>query len=526
MPALILYSEYSRQDVHDIFSPDTRFTQSAGTWGLQGIVEIPNKPGNFIFFVTFGQHQADHTFDEWITEEGVISWQSQPKQSLEDRKIQQFIHHDDKKNSIHLFLRTQRTANYSYLGKLIYKAHDPAREKPVYMYWQLMDWPIPAEALERINIQLQSANIFRQVMEPGAESGNGNNSIIWHGKTWQANRPALISQVRDWIVRGLPEEAIRFRDWYVDIDGQHISPKWLFHLITGAGYNEFDAPTARQKLSICGLVAVRVRKDDESDAADQEEVGSMNSDRLKPAERQIVFEKISQELSKESPDIFRLARFRFPDRENWFEIHFPNLRGYYSLRLARRFDEFAYFLPGDIQAAEALAQQIAPQLKMLSEQMEYPVTVEPSYWQSWNRFGFEMPNGLVIDRDGQESIEIAYARKLGCFIKATYFQLVALLSRRASVQSVEKSGPIKGSQPQIQILSTRLDSIRQVLSGSATIPSDEMLCEWVHFCYDFELYREGQLLFELVSSEQVNPWYYERTKKLARLCSMRIIAKD
>lgn len=526
MPALILYSEYSRQDVHDIFSPDTRFTQSSGSWGLHGIVNIPSKPGDFVFFVTFGQHQAGHTFDEWITEEGILSWQSQPRQSFEDRRIQQLIHHDEKKNSIHLFLRTQRTANYTYLGKLRYLAHDPAREKPVYMYWQLVDWPMPPEVLSRINIQLQPANIFRKVMEPAAETGNGNTTLIWRGMTWQVDRQALISQVRDWIVRGLPKEAIRYKDWYVDVDGQHISPKWLFHLITGAGYNEFDAPTARVKLSKCGLVAIRVRETEESDAADRKEGSPVNSNRLKPAERQVLFKKISRELSKEFPDTFRLVRFRFPDRENWFEIHFPNLKGYYSLRLARQFDEFAYFFPGNTQAAELLAQQLTPHLMALSEQMEYPVTIVPSYWQTWNRFGFEMPHGLVVDRDEQDSIEITYARQLGRFVQATYNQLMALLTRRPSVRPAEKASYNKGNQPQIQILTARLDSIRQVLSGSVAIPSDEVLCEWVHFCYDFGLYKEGQQLFALVSPEQVNPWYYERTKKLARLCSMRTAVKD
>jgi hypothetical protein len=222
MPALTLYSEYSRQDVHDIFSPNTRFTQSSGTWGLHGIVEIPNKPGDFVFFVTFGQHQADHTFDEWITDEGVISWQSQPRQSFMDRKIQQLIHHDDKKNSIHLFLRTQRAANYTYLGKLRYLSHDPEREKPVYMYWQLIDWPITAEVIGRIHLQVKSANNFRQVMEPGSESEYGDTTLIWHSKTWQVNRQELISQVKDWLIRGLPKEAVRYKDWYINVDNQRI----------------------------------------------------------------------------------------------------------------------------------------------------------------------------------------------------------------------------------------------------------------------------------------------------------------
>jgi hypothetical protein len=525
MPPLMLYSEYSRLEVHDIFSPDTRFTQSRGPWGMQGIIEIPNKPGDFVFFVTYGQRQADHTFDEWITKEGVISWQSQPRQSFEDRKIQKLIHHNEKNNTIHLFLRTHRSGGYFYLGGLKYLSHNPTRENPVYMYWQLSDWPIPTVVLERINLQLQSTDLFRQVMETGPDYRNGNSTFKWHGKTWNANRQELISQVRNWIIRGLPEEAVRYRDWYINVDNQRISPKWLFHLITGAGYNEFDAPLARRILSKIELFGIRVRTGKESDQSNREEDRSIDSGRMKPAERQILFENISKELSKEFPDAFRLARFRFPNRENWFEIHLSNLKGYYSLRLAKQFDEFAYFFPGTIQAAEPIAQQLNPYLKALGEEMGYTVMFELGYWQGWSRFGFEIPYGSIQVPNNQE-LEITYARKLGRFILATNDRLVELLSRRAGVLAVKKSRHIKETASQIQILTTRMDSINQVLSGSITIPSDDVLCEWIHFCYDFELYKEGQLLFELVSSEQVNPWYYERTKKFARLCSVRTAAKE
>ena len=54
------------------------FTPQAGTWGLHGIVKIPDREGDFVFFVTFGQEQGDHAFDESITTEGEFSWQSQP----------------------------------------------------------------------------------------------------------------------------------------------------------------------------------------------------------------------------------------------------------------------------------------------------------------------------------------------------------------------------------------------------------------------------------------------------------------
>src|ERR1051325_10060346 len=73
---LIKYHQYSRKDVHEIFAPETPFIPQAGTWGLQGIIPIPNRPGDFVFFVTFGQRQGDHVFDEGITHNGVLTWQS------------------------------------------------------------------------------------------------------------------------------------------------------------------------------------------------------------------------------------------------------------------------------------------------------------------------------------------------------------------------------------------------------------------------------------------------------------------
>lgn len=529
MPELKLYSEYSRQDVHDIFSPETRFTPSSGTWGLQGIVEIPNKPGDFVFFVTFGQHQSGHTFDEWITEEGVISWQSQPSQSFQDRRIQQFIHHNEQINAIYLFLRTKRTSNYTYLGKLKYLAHDLVREKPVYMYWQLLDWPIPAEVLRQINLNLQPASLFQQgklqIREQIAEYDPENIDFVWQGVTWQVNRHVLISQVRDWIARGLPVEAVRFKDWYVEIDGQRISPKWLFHLITGAGYNEFDSHLAREKLARVGLKAIELRAQEGKDITARVNNAAVSLSRLRPDDRRIFFRNITEALANEFSETVATATYRFLGRENWFEIHFPKLKGFYSVRLARQFDEFAYFFPGHTKAAEILSHQLTPYITDFSEQMDCPVFVSPRFTKTWGRLGIELPPGFVKERDEQVKPEIAYARQLGRFIQVTIHTLMDLQAQQPS-NKPEKYNLKNEAQPQIQLMVTRLESIRQVLNGSMVTPSDEVLCDWVHFCYDFELYREGQMLFTFVTPDQVNPWYYERTRKLARLCLMRATIKE
>ena len=46
---LELYAEYDREAVHDIFDPESPYTKQAGTWGLQGPIELPNRPGTGYF---------------------------------------------------------------------------------------------------------------------------------------------------------------------------------------------------------------------------------------------------------------------------------------------------------------------------------------------------------------------------------------------------------------------------------------------------------------------------------------------
>ena len=155
MLTLIPYSDYSRPEVHDIFAPATDFTPKAGTWGLQGIVQIPGRDGDFVFFVTFGQKQASHTFDEGVTTDGVLTWQSQPKQRVSDKQTQMLINHNEDVNSIYFFLRTSSGKKYTYPGKLKYLAHDTDREQRVYFQWQILDWNISDAQLKDISLTLE-----------------------------------------------------------------------------------------------------------------------------------------------------------------------------------------------------------------------------------------------------------------------------------------------------------------------------------------------------------------------------------
>ncbi|SHK74242.1 DUF3427 domain-containing protein [Desulforamulus aeronauticus] len=148
------YSDYSRDEVHNIFSPHTTFIPQAGTWGLHGIVKIPNREKDYVFFVTYGQSQSGHTFDEGITEEGILTWQSQPRHKFTHSTIQDFINHNHLTNNIYLFLRTAKGRDYTYLGQLAYLSHDSEREEPVHFKWQILDWELPEGRAQEIGLVL------------------------------------------------------------------------------------------------------------------------------------------------------------------------------------------------------------------------------------------------------------------------------------------------------------------------------------------------------------------------------------
>jgi hypothetical protein len=154
MKTLVLYQDYTREDVHDIFEPETRFTPQSGKWGIPGIVPIADREGDFVLFVTFGKKQGTHVFDEGVTEQGVLSWQSQPKQGLSSGTVKKLIAHDDAKKSIYLFLRTDDKRPYTYLGRLRYRAHDSTREYPVHFQWQILDWDVDKVPREKMGLTL------------------------------------------------------------------------------------------------------------------------------------------------------------------------------------------------------------------------------------------------------------------------------------------------------------------------------------------------------------------------------------
>jgi hypothetical protein len=147
--------------------------------------------------VTFGQRQGKHEYDESITADGVLTWQSQPRQRLRDSTIKQLIDHDDQVRTIHLFLRMLRNAPYVYCGTLGYLSHDEEREQPVHFQWQLMDWPPPGAVLPSIGVDptttaspASSSVASTLIVEPRPQvAPRGARSTAAFAATRQATHP-------------------------------------------------------------------------------------------------------------------------------------------------------------------------------------------------------------------------------------------------------------------------------------------------------------------------------------------------
>lgn len=183
-PPLVKYQDYDREEVHYIFAPHSPFTPQSGNWGLRDIVKIPSRDNDFVFFVTYGQSQAGHTFDEWVTEDGILTWKSQANQTLINRTIIKLINHNHLQDNIYLFLRTDLDKKYTYLGRLAYVSHDTEREQPVHFKWQILKWEIPEEKALEIGLQLE------------VPTEKAVPEMLSHGNLLMTNPPSSSSQIR------------------------------------------------------------------------------------------------------------------------------------------------------------------------------------------------------------------------------------------------------------------------------------------------------------------------------------------
>ena len=150
--SLLRLQAYNREEIARVFEPDAKFTPGAGRWGMPGIVESPRDSGNFVFMVTLGKPDASNPYQDALTLDGRLIWESQTQQGFDSPTIRKLLVHDPMVNNVHLFLRAQKGDKYTYFGLLSYFSHDPNKQNPVHFIWTVQNWDIDQDQLKRLGI--------------------------------------------------------------------------------------------------------------------------------------------------------------------------------------------------------------------------------------------------------------------------------------------------------------------------------------------------------------------------------------
>lgn len=150
------FQPYSREEIAAIFEPEVKFVRGAGRWGIPGLVETPKDSGNFVFMVTLGKPSDGNPYQDALTLDGYLIWESQTQQNFESKSIRKLLVHDAETRTIQLFLRAKEGIPYTYFGLLDYFSHDPDKERPVHFVWRILNWDRSSSDLDALGIPFRA----------------------------------------------------------------------------------------------------------------------------------------------------------------------------------------------------------------------------------------------------------------------------------------------------------------------------------------------------------------------------------
>ncbi len=353
--------------------------------------------------------------------------------------------------------------------------------------------------------------------------GNSSNRVLtskpsarsfrWRNQTWSVNLDQLLQQARDSLAQTTPSVATRFQSWAVYVDGRPVSVKWLFHLITGTDYNEFDSPTARRLLKQAGFEVRQVTESTTVSSDDRPKVPLQNQIALRDTFLQQVADHLREKLTGEvRHGVVNL----FPSK-NWIQVNYPEFPGsHYELALRRDSDEVGFHFEARKEENLARLALIQDQVDRFSQILGHQVVAEP--WGSrWARLSIDLNQASWNSSQAE-----VYADLLIQFITETFPLLRQAFSATRAKRGRSPSIATDQDNKEVHlILDRQINQIREYLRGRVARPSEEVLCEWVYFCYTFELFKESVELFNLINSETVDAWPYERAKRIAKVCRIR-----
>jgi len=228
---------------------------------------------------------------------------------------------------------------------------------------------------------------------------------------------------------------------------------------------------------------------------------------------------LQEYLSGSFQPIIGSVFYEFVQRSNYLQIRLAGFSGcHYEFILRRGKHEIALHFESSAERSQARLRGFEPHIDALSQSLGTPVLAGNFQSRGWTQVRIEkrtqpLSKGLVKK----------YADLVVRFVAATFPILQEIYANDGGVrrQSIDKE-KLADASPLHKILDQEVETIRIYLQGRSSLQlSDEKLCDWVNFCYTFGMYAEGKDLFALVSGADVNPWYYERTKKIAKVCEQK-----
>jgi hypothetical protein len=392
----------------------------------------------------------------------------------------------------------------------------------------------------------------------------GSQSIRWKGKIYHVDSDKFLAKAKQVLAAGAPPEAMRFNEWYAEIDGQQVSVKWLFHLMTGAGYLDFVSTQAASAVKKVGIPVGKLKSSEKNGQAHRAKSGSrLARNQAERDERAKIFKEIMRVLPDRLPPFAQHGKIKLSS--NYLQVVYPEFhRSHYELILSRN-DEFAFhFESGNLKENLARLEQAKEFQSTWKEQLDPSLTF--SRWgEKRAKISIVVPRKshmiiealmalyenhahalsstsmeALIDIIGNsfkeaaserpfaefwETKALAYANLMARFIEVTFRGLEhAFPPLRRQRRSRPRPGFDGADENAHRLLDAKIMQIRHFLEGRSTIsPPQETLCDWIQLAYFLELFSEGQQLFSYVSSDQLkNDWLYRRTKRYADVCRINV----
>ena len=384
----------------------------------------------------------------------------------------------------------------------------------------------------------------------------------WQDQELHADAEKLETRALDEIRIDNPPEAYRFRDWYAQIEDKQVSVKWLFHLLTGAGYDEFVTYQAVAILRKLGFdiqkIGGKVQKQQESDTNENKQ-DSVKLFDLHGDEFEQFISEIKKVLPHSLSAIANHAKINaYPDSK-LIQVNFPDIYyAHYEISF-RQEDEIAFHFECQLVSLNLeRLEQVKPLVESWSNSLGTQIQAEQwgkkrarvsirlskvsksfyglinfleatSLTDTTQKGNFFFNNLKAFARQNPDlpfwqQKAHAYAGMMAKFIEVTFPDLQRLFggNKRRERSTISKSEYGQDSRSH-RMLDQKISEIRNFIAGRAIrIPKDDELCDWIQLCYFFELSREGQELFRFVQPQVLNnEWLYRRAKKYADLCRIK-----